>query len=84
MMLLADTLSRAYLPVNSYDVIHSLEAVDHTCLLPLTLEHLHQIRHVSAAADTTPCFLYDMVLDGWPSYREDIPISLIPDWDYHN
>ena len=69
-MQLADTLSRAYLLVNRCDIIHPLEAGDHTVHDLVVSECLHQIIHVTAV-DLTLSLLYDLILDGWPS-RMDI------------
>ena len=47
-MYLADTLSRAYLPVNVCDRRPSVENIDATVFLPVTAERLQQIRHADA------------------------------------
>ena len=57
--------------------------MDHTVHLPVMSERVYHIRYVTAA-DPTLSLLYNMVLEGWPLHKEDIPISLIPYCDYRD
>ena len=47
-MFLADILSRAYLIENPGDFVHSLKAIDATSGLPVSANHLQQIRQATA------------------------------------
>ena len=80
-MLVADTLSRAYLPeVNSCIFVRKLEEVDHRANLPVSDERWQQLTHVSAD-DPVLRLLRTVIHCGWPERKSDVPMSLRPYFD---
>ena len=79
---LADTLSRAYLPLNTEksEIINALEAVDHTEALPVSHAHLEQIKR---ANETDPIMetLAETILSGWPNDKKDVDDNIRSYWD---
>ena len=80
-MLVADTLSRAYLPeVNSCIFARELEEVDHRANLPVSDERWQQFTHVSAD-DPLLKQLRTVIQCGWPERKSDVPTCLRPYFD---
>ena len=82
-MYLADTLSRAYLPVNVCDIRPSVENIDATEFLPLTAERLQQIRHATSE-DPTLSLLIEVIRAGWPGEKRYVPPAVQPYWDHRD
>ena len=80
-MLLADTLSRAYLPeVNATEFTRELEDIDHRVWLPVTDDRLQQLKN-AAADDPVQQTLRDVIMGGWPENRAQTPESVHPYFD---
>ena len=80
-MLVADTLSRAYLPeVNSCIFARELEEVDHRANLPVSDERWQQLTHISAD-DPVLKQLHTVIQCGWPERKSDVPMCLRPYFD---
>ena len=72
-MYLADTLSRAHRSeVHACEFSHFLEAVDHAKPLALHKDHIQRIRQASAS-DPVMKSLRQVILDGWPPEKSDVP-----------
>ncbi|KAJ8356687.1 hypothetical protein SKAU_G00194810 [Synaphobranchus kaupii] len=75
-MLLADTLSRAYLPESTKgDTEAEIETVNMIDYLPITDKRLHAIRSATKE-DTKLQRLTEMILTGWPKNKYDIPTDI--------
>lgn len=71
-MLLADTLSRAYLPdSNQGDTEADLETVNMITYLPISAERLSAIRNATRE-DTKLQEVIKFILSGWPQNKKDI------------
>lgn len=80
-MLLANTLSRAYLPeVNASQFTRELEEMDHRAGLSVTKDRWQQLRH-AAADDPVQKMLRGVILQGWPESREEVPECVRPYFD---
>ena len=79
-MFLADTLSRAYLPVNMCDLRPSLEEIDATLGLPVSADRLQQIQHATLEDPVLP-LLSDVIKAGWPNDKRSVPPAVLPYWD---
>ena len=78
-MLVADTLSRAYLPeVHSCIFVPELEEVDHKANLPVSDERWQQLTQVLA---DDPVQLGTVIQCGWPERTSDVPMWLRPYFD---
>ena len=77
-ILVADTLSRAYLPeVNSRNFVRELEEVDHRANLPLSDERWQQLTHVWAD-DPVLKQLRTVIQCAWPERKFDVAMCLRP------
>ena len=75
-MLLADTLSRAYLPENNKEDIETeVETVNMIDHLPISAERLNAIR-LATKEDTKLQKLINVILSGWPKNKKDIPADI--------
>ena len=75
-MLLADTLSRAYLPeMNATEFSRELEGIDHRVWLPVTNDRWQQLKN-AAADDPVQQKLRDVIRAGWPENRAQISESV--------
>lgn len=80
-MLLADTLSRAYLPeVNATEFSRELEDIDHRVWLPVTGDRWQQLKN-AAADDPVQQKLRDIIRSGWPENRAQAPECVRPYFD---
>lgn len=80
-MLLADTLSRAYLPeVNATEFSRELEDVDHRSWLPVTIDRWQQLKN-AAADDPVQQKLREVTRGGWPENRAQAPECVRPYFD---
>ena len=80
-MLLADILSRAYLPkLNATEFSRELEGIDHRVWLPVTNDRWQQLKH-AAADDPVQQNLRDVIRGGWPEKRAQTPESVRPYFD---
>ena len=79
-MFLADTLSRAYLPVNICDELPSVESINPTVHLPVSAERLQQIKHATAE-DPSLALLREVIQVGWPEEKRSVPHAVQPFWD---
>ena len=80
-MLLADTLSRAFLPdANVSEFVHELEEIDHKASLPVSDARWHQIKTASTD-DPVLQELRSVIQCGWPLCRADVPQCLYPYFD---
>ena len=80
-MFLADMLSRAYLPeVNVCDVARECETLDHRSTLPVTKERWQQLQFASEH-DLVLQKLRDIILQGWPANKVDVPECVRPYFD---
>ena len=80
-MLLADTLSRAYLPeVNATEFTREVEDIDHRVWLPVTEDRWQQLRN-AAADDPVQQKLRDIIRIGWPENRALAPECVRPYFD---
>ena len=80
-MLLADTLSRAFLPeVNTTEFSRELEDVDHRTWHPVTVDHWQLLRN-AAADDPVQQRLRDFIRSGWPENRAQAPECVRPYFD---
>ena len=72
-MLIADMLSRAYLPeVNVCDVTRECETQDYRSTLPVTKERWQQLQF-AYEHDLVLQKLRDIILQGWPANKLDVP-----------
>ena len=72
-MYLVDTLSRAHRSeVHACEFSHFLEAVDHAKPLALHKDRIQQIRQ-ALAIDPVIKSLRQVILDGWPPEKSDVP-----------
>lgn len=77
-VILADTLSRAYLPNTQTDgVAEEFEKVNMAKFLPITDYRLEQIKE-ETERDETLQKLKQTVLNGWPDSRDSLPVELYP------
>ena len=80
-MLLADTLSRAYLPeVNATEFARELEDIDHRVWLPVTEDRWQQLKN-AAADDPVQQKLREVIRSGWPENRAQVPECVRPYFD---
>ena len=80
-MLLANTLSRAYLPeVNATEFSRELEDIDHRVWLPVTEDRWQQLKN-AAADDPVQQKLRDIIRSGWPENRAQVPECVRPYFD---
>lgn len=76
-MLLADTLSHAYLPeVNATEFSRELEGMDHRLWLPVTDNRWQQLKN--ATMDDPVQKLRDIITGGWPVNRAQTPECVHP------
>ena len=80
-MLLADTLSRAYLPeVNATEFTREVEDIDHHVWLPVTEDSWQQLRN-AAADNPVQQKLPDIIRIGWPENRALVSECVRPYFD---
>ena len=80
-MLLADTLSRAYLPeVNATEFARELEDIDHGVWLPVTEDRWQQLKNAEAD-DPVQQKLQEIIRSGWPENRAQVPECVRPYFD---
>ena len=79
--MVAETLSRAYLPeVNSRIFVREMKEVDHSANLPVSDERSQQLTHV-CADDPVLKQLHTVIQCAWPERKFDVPICLRPYFD---
>ena len=77
-MYLADTLSRAFLPESSNGVeIQKLEHINHLESLAMTPEDLQRLR-LAAAQDVAMQELNQVIRQGWPEMKSQLPEAVQP------
>lgn len=80
-MLLADTLSRAYLPESTKGECETdIETVNMVSYLPISAERLSAIR-AATKGDTKLQSVANRILQGWPKRKKDLPSDIR---HYHN
>ena len=80
-MLLAETLSRAYLPeVNATEFARELEDIDHRVWPPVTEDRWQQLKN-AAADDPVQQKLQEIIRSGWPENRAQVPECVRPYFD---
>ena len=80
-MLLADTLSRAYLPeVNATEFTREVEDIDQHVWLPVTEDSWQQLRN-AAADNPVQQKLPDIIRIGWPENRALVSECVRPYFD---
>ena len=80
-MLLADTLSRTYLPeVNATEFTREVEDIDHHVWLPVTEDSWQQLRN-AAADNPVQQKLPDIIRIGWPENRALVSECVRPYFD---
>jgi len=84
-LLIADTFSRAPLPMSSHETVHYLVyrvefESDHPDLSGFSDVTLQDIR-LAAATDREQTELRTLVESGWPTDRASVPESVRPYWD---
>ena len=80
-MLLAGTLSRAYLPeVHATEFARELEDIDHRVWLPVTEDRWQQLKN-AAADDPVQQNLQEIIRSGWPENRAQVPECVRPYFD---
>ncbi|CAB4036001.1 Hypothetical predicted protein [Paramuricea clavata] len=87
-MVLADTLSRAYVPNSEPDESHVEDEVEyhtHSVLhrIPVSTDKLEKIRE-EKPKDPTMIFLLTVIRRGWPQYRQQTPIEIHEFWNYRD
>ena len=83
-MLLADTLSRAYLlEVNATEFTREVEDIDHHVWLPVTEDSWQQLRN-AAADNPVQQKLPDIIRIGWPENRALVSECVRPYFDVHD
>ena len=83
-MVIADTLSRAYLPNDeSNDLEKDLEVQVHMLIsnLPISQPKLEEFK-TATKEDQVLQSLKDTVLNGWPQTRNEVPNEIRPYWDF--
>ena len=76
LMYVADTLSRAHLPEAQVgELALEVAGVDHTAMLALPAERLHQLQHTSAD-DPVLYELRTSIRQGWPECKTDVTKAL--------
>ena len=80
-MYLADTLSRAY-PSND-KTGDSFEHIHMTKYLPISEQRLHAIRQATEEDDTLQ-LLRQVVLEGWPEDKSDVPSLVMPYFSFRD
>ena len=87
-MILADTLSRAYIPDSKSDesymdveVEHHVNSVLHS--LPVSTDKLGGIRE-ETSRDPTMISLLKVIREGWPQYRQHTPVEIHDYWNYRD
>lgn len=87
-MIIADTLSRAYLTDNDVDssqINEELECYVHTVTskVPVSEERLEQIKK-ETVMDQTMKTLSATILSGWPETRKQTPCEIQDYWNYRD
>ncbi|XP_033756200.1 uncharacterized protein K02A2.6-like [Pecten maximus] len=83
-MLIADHLSRAYLPESKDDIVPDLTINSLlTSYLPVSPDMYHKLQH-ETSNDRELQNLQDVVLDGWPDTREEIVTEILPYWNFRD
>lgn len=85
LMFLADHLSRAYLNETKEVLVPELQVNDiHlTAYLPVSPEKYQQLKEATAK-DEDLQILQDIVLEGWPEDKADVPPELRPYWTFRD
>jgi hypothetical protein len=76
---IADTLSRAYLPLRDDDSLEELEEVQ--VILPMSRERLEQLRY-ETQRDSSLLVLTEMIQGNWPTSKSQVISSLEQYWDF--
>ncbi|KAK3745481.1 hypothetical protein QZH41_007545 [Actinostola sp. cb2023] len=74
-MHLADTLSRAFLPTTDHPSGAEFENINMTSYLPISSDRLKEIR-TATGGDEVLQMLKDVILQGWPLERKDLPTQI--------
>ena len=82
-LLIADTLSRAYLPDNETDTIDENVEVNLVNILPITENKLESIKH-ETQQDSSLQQLKQVVQNGWPNRKHECPPATTPYWSYRD
>ena len=82
-MNLADALSRAFLPETKETLVPDLEVneVNLTAHLPISPERYLELQ-TATANDSVMQVLQDIVLEGWPSKRVEVPLEIRQYWTF--
>ena len=82
-MNLADALSRAFLPETKETLVPDLEVneVNLTAHLPISPERYLELQKATAN-DSVMQVLQDVVLEGWPDKRADVPLEIRQYWTF--
>ena len=81
-MVIADMLSRAYLP-NTNKTEESFEAINMISFLPIREERIEKIRRETEQDDTLQA-LKKVIIAGWPEERSELPEQLTPFFSYRD
>ena len=76
-MHLADMMSRAYLPLTVQENLDEFEGVNAVKFLPMREEKVQQVRQATEK-DATLQMLKEVILQGWPNDKSNVPVQLTP------
>ena len=82
-LVIADALSRAYLPEQSDMSTHTDFEVNVICTLPISNSKLLQLQ-TETKTDPVLQQLKMMVEKGWPSNKREVPKQCLPFWSFHD
>ncbi|XP_060084332.1 uncharacterized protein K02A2.6-like [Ylistrum balloti] len=82
-MFIADTFSRAYLPDSADDLVPDLSVNVVSAYLPLSPEKYIEFQKETANDHELP-ILQDVVLEGWPSDKREVPQEARPYWPFRD
>ena len=82
-LLIADTLSRAYLPDEKSTALEEELEVNVVDSLPISQDKLELIKH-ETLQDSSLQQLKGVVLSGWPERKHKCPPAAAPYWNYRD
>ena len=82
-LLLADTLSRAYLQEANDTLYDELLDVNMVSILPMSAQKLEEFQKATKDSPSLTA-LREIVLKGWPSTKDECPVQARPYWDYRD
>ena len=81
-LVLADTLSRAYLPEYGESIEEKFD-INILQTLPISDTKLHQLKE-ETKKDPQLQQLSSVITTGWPKTKQDIPAKCLPYWNYRD